>query len=366
MRVHYTAHQKLGLLTAVECLQHEEGLTLQKAAEHLFVAHLLIVKWKKQQGAGDDPFVALIPTSKNKKVAHADPLGQLKAIKEPLLRHIFELREQGVMVSNFQMVMRASQLSPTFGGKHFAVWCSAVKCFVCAHSFVYRMGTHLSQRKPEEVEAEAQDYMRLIRPFLIGPHCDLRFIINMDQTPVYFAMNAKKTLEVMGRKTIHVRTSTNDTKRATVAVTITADGIVLPSMVIFKGKPLGRIAKKEFATYPAPHSDCCQENAWMDEVVMLAWVDNILRPYVKTAPDDVIPLLILDSYQCHMMESVVQKIQELGVEVKHIPGGCTSLCQPIDIGFNKPFKDRLWKLWILWMIAKGVIHGTTSTPTRLN
>ncbi len=149
-------------------------------------------------------------------------------------------------------------------------------------------------------------------------------------------------------------------------VTITADGTVLPSMVIFKGKPNGRIANTEFATYPAPHRYRCQENAWMDKAIMLAWVDDILRPYIETAPDDVIPLLILDSYQCHMMGLVVQKIQELGVEVKHIPGGCTSLCQPIDIGFNKLFKDRLRKLWISWMISEGVIHGTTSTPMRLN
>jgi hypothetical protein len=103
----------------------------------------------------------------------------------------------------------------------------------------------------------------------------------------------------------------------------------------------------------------------MDKGVMLAWVDNILWLYVKTAPDDVIPLLILVSYQCHMMGLVVQRIQELGVEVKHIPGGCTSLCQPIDIGFNKPFKDHLRKLWITWMIFEGIIHGMTSTPTRL-
>ncbi len=67
-------------------------------------------------------------------------------------------------------------------------------------------------------------------------------------------------------------------------------------MVIFNGKPNNWITKKEFATYPAPHRYCCQENAWMDKVVMLAWVDNILRPYVKMALDDVIPLLILDSY----------------------------------------------------------------------
>jgi hypothetical protein len=47
-------------------------------------------------------------------------------------------------------------------------------------------------------------------------------------------------------------------------------------MVIFKGKPNGRIAKTEFAPYPAPHRYCCQENAWMDKAVMLAWVEDIV------------------------------------------------------------------------------------------
>jgi hypothetical protein len=104
----------------------------------------------------------------------------------------------------------------------------------------------------------------------------------------------------------------------------------------------------------------------MDKHVMLAWVEEVLAPFVMTAPDDTIPLLILDSYQCHMMASVVYKIQELGVKVKHIPGGCTSLCQMVDVGFNKPFKSHIRKMWIKWMIAKGVQEGTTSLPTRRN
>jgi hypothetical protein len=65
-----------------------------------------------------------------------------------------------------------------------------------------------------------------------------------------------------------------------------------------------------------------------------------------------------------MMASVVSKIQELGVKVKHIPGGCTSLCQPVDVGINKPFKSNVRKMWINWMIAEGVQEGTTSSPTR--
>jgi len=97
---------------------------------------------------------------------------------------------------------------------------------------------------------------------------------------------------------------------------------------------------------------------------MFAWVDEVLKPYVADVPEHVISILILDSYSSHMMASVVTKIQALGIEVKHIPGGCTSLCQPVDIGFNKPFKDRVRRQWASWMIAEGVIDGTTSPPMR--
>ena len=85
-----------------------------------------------------------------------------------------------------------------------------MKRFIRAHSLVYRMGTHVSQRKPEEVAVESSDYMDLMHQIVEGPRQDRHFIINMDQTPVYFTMNAKRTLEVIGVKTVHIRTSTND------------------------------------------------------------------------------------------------------------------------------------------------------------
>ncbi len=87
-------------------------------------------------------------------------------------------------------------------------------------------------------------------------------------------------------------------------------------MIVFKGESKGRIAKMEFASYPTTNHYRCQENAWMDKAVMVAWVDEVLAPYVATVPEHVVPLLILDSYRCRMMGSVVQRIQELGVEVQ--------------------------------------------------
>ena len=159
---------------------------------------------------------------------------------------------------------------------------------------------------------------------------------------------------------------TDDTKRVTVAVTICADATLLPLVLVFKGQPKGRIVKKEFPSgiYPEGHFYHCQPAAWMDETVMIAWVKTVLKLYVEMAPKHVVPVLILDMYRCHMMASTVQMIQELGLNVKHIPGGCTPLCQPVNVGFNKPFKDCMRRQWIQWMLAKGIVHSTTSPPMR--
>jgi len=82
----------------------------------------------------------------------------------------------------------------------------------------------------------------------------------------------------------------------------------------------------------------------------------VLKPYVLEVHSHVIPLLHLDSYRCHMMALVETQINELGVEVQHIPGRCTAQCQPVDVGVAKPLKDELRNQWESWMIKEEVMH----------
>ena len=39
----------------------------------------------------------------------------------------------------------------------------------------------------------------------------------------------------------------------------------------------------------------------MDVRVMLRWVEDVLAPYVALAPPGIIPVILLDSYRCHIM-----------------------------------------------------------------
>ncbi len=46
----------------------------------------------------------------------------------------------------------------------------------------------------------------------------------MDQTPVFHAMDCQKTIDRVGSRTVNLHTSASDSKRVTVAVTVTASG----------------------------------------------------------------------------------------------------------------------------------------------
>jgi hypothetical protein len=137
-------------------------------------------------------------------------------------------------------------------------------------------------------------------------------------------------------------------------------------MLIYKGKATGLIATREFQRHDPTSIYACQASAWMDEVCMLRWIEEVLKPYlvVNPPPPGIVPVILLDAYRCHMMASVTDAIADLGIEIISIPGGCTGLCQPLDVGINKPFKTRIRALWEEWMIDEIDRTGMVYAPSR--
>jgi hypothetical protein len=131
-----------------------------------------------------DPLDVLF--TKKKKVVRPGLLGQMMAIKEPLLCYIFKFRKQGLTIIMFIIAFRASYISTKFYNKSFPVQCSAVKQFCYAHLTTYQMGTHMLQRPPAQVKSKALNYMQYMRQINLSNNCDHCYILNMDQMPVYF------------------------------------------------------------------------------------------------------------------------------------------------------------------------------------
>jgi hypothetical protein len=89
---------------------------------------------------------------------------------------------------------------------------------------------------------------------------------------------------------------------------------------------------------------------------------NMLRRWLL----HITPLLILDSCRCHTKPAVVSEIEALTYEIQIIPGGCTGLCQSIDVEIGKPL-SRARHLWVEWMVQECTANNAASScpPSRL-
>ncbi len=197
IRLRYTARRKVALLAAARHLQGE-GRLLRCAVDKLRKSVANLSRWAVQKIHQINPMDSLF--TKKKKAVHPGPLSQSMAIEEPLLCYIFEIRKQGQTINMFIIVLKALYILPKFGKKSFIAQCCTVKQFCYAHSMTYQMGMHTLQRLPDEVEREALDFMQFMRQIVLSSNRDWCYILNMDQMPVYFLMNAKCTLELILEK----------------------------------------------------------------------------------------------------------------------------------------------------------------------
>ena len=142
-------------------------------------------------------------------------------------------------MSRKMIVMTACKLLGTdsvFSSKSYAARAQSVSRWMARNDLSIRTGTHQAQAPPQTVSSAAEDFMVTIaRPAVNQPYRDRNFIINMDQTPVFFSMHPSRSVDTIGSRTVNIRIAKNGSQRATVAVCFTASGIQLKSLVIFKG-----------------------------------------------------------------------------------------------------------------------------------
>jgi hypothetical protein len=347
----YSNREKALVLSLVEEKMRDEKISLARAASDISIPLSSIYRWRLDANLPDLSTDASDIAEKNKN--HQGPEGFLDDVKEELIAFITEWRDRGLPVSRFAVLQKATQCKPQFAEKTLSARYMCISRFLHHNNLVHRIATHTSQKPPEVACEDARSYMRLVRPMLVGRTRDPKFTINMDQTNQFYGSSPKSTINVRGQRTVNMRKGADDSKRCTVALTVTAAGQFLTPYIVYKGVEGGTIDTRELPTkHPSGAVYTVQKKAWFDERVMLHWVQHVLAPYVATAPVGVIPILFLDSFKVHLLGSVANAIEALGVQVEYIPGGCTGLVQPIDVGINKPYKAHMTKVYTGWLLGQ--------------
>jgi hypothetical protein len=131
--------------------------------------------------------------------------------------------------------------------------------------------------------------------------------------------------------------------RLTVMLAATADGRKLPPFLILKRKT---VPKSE--SFPKDVIVRAQEKGWMTEELMLEWLKLVwsCRPGAFL---NQLSMLVLDAFKEHVTDSVKDQLRKMKTELVVIPGGMTSVLQPMDVSINKSFKDRLRQRYLTWI-----------------
>lgn len=329
VRNSYTVKEKLS------AIKYAKAHGNRAAGREFNVSESCIRDWRKIE--------TRLMNMNRKKRANRGKSAKYPELEQELFNYIVDKRKQGYCVSTTQVRLKALDLAKSMAGtSDFKASVKWTYGFFRRHLLSIRRRTHIAQKLPEDYEEKLVEFQKFVIKMRKQNDYELSQIGNAGQTPLTFDIPYDTSIDVKGTKSVNIKTTGNEKNRFTVMLSVTADGAKLPPYIIFKRKTL---PKEQF---PKGVIVRVQEKGWMDDNLVLDWVENVWckRPggLIKKRS-----LLVLDAFRCHRSEKLKEKLKSSKTDLCIIPGGMTSMLQPLDVSINKPMKSMMRAQWNEWM-----------------
>ena len=335
-RSSYSASEKLKILLYAK----ERGQ--RAAARNFSIDHSMISRWEKHE----DKLKSA--NGKNRRVG-AGRKPQYPEAEASLKTWVIEFRKDGIavtpkMVKIYMKEILIKEFAHIYlNSENFLASDRWFYGFLKRSGFSLRRKTKIGQKLPAQLSEKLLEFQRFIIKKRKQFEYELCEIGNMDETPVYFDMVGNLTIENRGVKSVQVRTTGNEKNRFTCVLTVLADGTKLPPIVIFKGKQMPKNLPSGIIVMMHP-------KGWMDEFGMKTWFNKVWKK--RPGGNEINKrksFLVMDSFEGHKTDAIKNIARSENTDLAIIPGGLTSIVQPLDVCLNKPFKDKLREKWNIWM-----------------
>ncbi|KAG8173318.1 hypothetical protein JTE90_003633 [Oedothorax gibbosus] len=198
------------------------------------------------------------------------------------------------------------------------------------HGLTLRQRTKIAQKFPIQLEEKIVAFQKEVINLRKERNNEPSQIGNMDETPMTLDIPIDRTVNTKGDQTVLIKTTGHEKTHFTVVLTCMADGTKLKPVVIFKRR-LPKNAKFAAGVIVRP-----QAKGWIDEDGVVNWISKVWdqRPGAALRKKS---LLVWDSFRAHLTDKVKEKVKESArTSQVVIPGGLTSILQPLDVCINRP------------------------------
>ncbi|KAF1792556.1 hypothetical protein GQ600_12583 [Phytophthora cactorum] len=209
---------------------------------------------------------------------------------------IFIIDERGLehIVTIDTIVKTATELMPiVMGPKNREAKQSWCQCFIRRNHPTIRRICHSGRKTRDELE-------ELCLPFVeqVAEVAKDGALFNMDQISVYWDMGPRTTVEFVGAHTVRSTTAESEGYQCTMALTVSADGIMFPLILSIMGCPAAMWRRIAFGP---------------DFAQLVSKLGKLRLPML-------LPVLL------------------------YVPGGCTAVAQALGVGVMGPVKKHIWQL----------------------
>ena len=226
-----------------------------------------------------------------------------------------------------------------------------ISSFMRRNDLSLRRRTNLTTLTDSQLVGRAVSYMRYLMEH--KPSFNLVNTVLMDETAVYFEDAREQTVEVRGARHVVVKSTGFASMRVTVILAVTAEGVKLPPVVVWKHGKGSRTLERMHGCYVA-----FQPKAWVDSELLCNWIDAVF-PRVLQADRKAI---VWDSMRAHTSNAVKEKCASREISLCVIPGGLTPYLQAGDIGIYRQFKDLLCASIDAWKNSDTVEYTRAGNP----
>lgn len=350
----YTAQYKLRVLSYWQHTKIRIGPTKTRQPTRAEVADRFkiplsnLTRWKKEENG----LITSLGTQRQRSDVRKR---RWRKMEIPLYQQFLKRRSEGKVVRRGWFRRSSKDLWATVypekrGVENFRFSNSWFRGFLSWHNISLRFGTNKASKLPTDYQNPIVDWARYNRrnsqlrpgddPEAVGRY-RLSNICNMDQTPLPFEFLTGQTYNTVGESTVWIKGSKQsswDKRQATLQLTIFADAIPrVKPLIFFRGLGVGSSIQAEREDYDPRVIVKFNPTAYANSDNIIEWLDEQVIPVLENKPT----LMVLDLFGGHKREDVLDTLRAHDITLSLIPGGCTSLVQPLDVSVNRPFKDIL-------------------------
>lgn len=170
-------------------------------------------------------------------------------------------------------------------------------------------------------------------------------IFNIDQTGISTVQKNSKILAPKGLKQIAKATSGERGVTTTVVCAVSACGVYVPLMFIFKRKRINALLIK------GCNSDMIatvSDSGWINESLFIDYLRHFIS-FVKPTKEEPV-LLVLDNHESHISLGVYELFREYNLQVLSLPPHVSHKMQPLDLTIFSSLKMAYNKECELYMV----------------